>query len=114
MTVGPYAGQKVSEAKPKIRDELLASGDALPYSEPEKPVTSRSGDECVVALTDQWYLVYGEAEWLAAARAALEGMELYSEDGRHAFEHCLGWLQQWACSRSFGLGRCFFCCGCCL
>jgi leucyl-tRNA synthetase len=23
---------------------------------------SRSGDECVVALTDQWYLSYGEAE----------------------------------------------------
>jgi leucyl-tRNA synthetase len=53
MTAGPYAGQKVSDAKPKIRDELLAAGAALPYSEPEKPVTSRSGDECVVALTDQ-------------------------------------------------------------
>jgi leucyl-tRNA synthetase len=52
--VGPHAGKKVSEAKAIIRAELLASGEALPYSEPEKPVTSRSGDECVVALTDQW------------------------------------------------------------
>lgn len=26
-------------------------------------VISRSGDECVVALTDQWYLTYGEDEW---------------------------------------------------
>lgn len=24
------------------------------HTEPEKPVMSRSGDECVVALTDQW------------------------------------------------------------
>jgi leucyl-tRNA synthetase len=24
---------------------------------------SRSGDECIVALCDQWYLDYGEAEW---------------------------------------------------
>lgn len=23
---------------------------------------------------------------------------------RHQFEHTLGWLNQWACSRSFGLG----------
>ena len=23
----------------------------------------RSGDECVVALCDQWYLDYGETEW---------------------------------------------------
>jgi hypothetical protein len=38
MTVGPYAGAKVSEAKPKIRDEMVAAGQALPYSEPEKTV----------------------------------------------------------------------------
>jgi hypothetical protein len=38
MTTGPHAGKKVSEAKPIIRDELLAAGQALPYSEPEKTV----------------------------------------------------------------------------
>jgi hypothetical protein len=26
---------------------------------------SRSGDECIVALTDQWYLPYGEEQWAA-------------------------------------------------
>ncbi len=31
-------------------------------------VVSRSGEECVVALTDQWYLKYGEPEWQAATR----------------------------------------------
>lgn len=31
-------------------------------------------------------------------------METYGEEGRRAFEHTLGWLRQWACSRSFGLG----------
>ena len=51
-----------------MRDELIASGAAIRYSEPEKLVMSRSGDECVVALTDQWYLTYGEDEWLAATR----------------------------------------------
>ncbi|KAF8060524.1 leucine--tRNA ligase [Scenedesmus sp. PABB004] len=104
LKVGPHAGRKVSEAKPLIRDELLASGAALPYSEPEKPVMSRSGDECVVALTDQWYLTYGEPGWQAATSAALEAMECYSEETKNGFRHCLGWLQQWACSRSFGLG----------
>lgn len=53
-----------------MRDELIASGHAIRYSEPEKLVMSRSGDECVVALTDQWYLTYGEDEWLAATRQA--------------------------------------------
>lgn len=34
---------------------LIERGEAVLYSEPEKKVVSRSGDECVVALTDQWY-----------------------------------------------------------
>jgi leucyl-tRNA synthetase len=41
-------------AKPKIQGELMAAGQAIKYMEPEKEVTSRSGDDCVVALTDQW------------------------------------------------------------
>lgn len=60
---------QVSEVKPKIREELISSGDALDYSEPEGRVTSRSGDECVVALTDQWCLKYGEdEEWKQRTR----------------------------------------------
>jgi leucyl-tRNA synthetase len=46
---------------------------------------SRSGDECVVALTDQWYLTYGEDEWRAATEAALARMETFSDETRHAF-----------------------------
>lgn len=54
---------------------------------------SRSGDECVVALTDQWYLLYGEAEWQALTARALAALETFSHDAHHAFEHCLGaWL----------------------
>ena len=37
-----------------IKEEMIGAGEALLYSEPEKMVMSRSGDECVVALTDQW------------------------------------------------------------
>lgn len=31
-------------------------------------------------------------------------MDLFSDETRHGFEHTLSWLNQWACSRSFGLG----------
>lgn len=37
-------------------------------------------------------------------RRALENLETYASETKHAFEHTLGWLRQWACSRSFGLG----------
>ncbi|KAL2650092.1 hypothetical protein R1flu_018220 [Riccia fluitans] len=104
MLVGEYKGSKVSEVKPVIKKMLLETGQAVVYSEPEKEVMSRSGDECVVALTDQWYLTYGEAEWRAKAEECLKQMELYHDETRNGFEHTLGWLNQWACSRSFGLG----------
>ncbi|OMP01193.1 Aminoacyl-tRNA synthetase, class Ia [Corchorus olitorius] len=104
MTVGTYAGKRVQEAKPLIRTELIESGQAIIYSEPEKKVMSRSGDECVVALTDQWYITYGEDDWLKLVEECLSNMNLYSDETKHAFEHTLNWLKQWACSRSFGLG----------
>ena len=60
MIVGEFAGKKVQEAKPLIQSNLLQTGQAIVHSEPENQVISRSGDECVVALTDQWYITYGE------------------------------------------------------
>ncbi|CDY50890.1 BnaCnng19820D [Brassica napus] len=104
MLIGEFVGRKVQEIKPIIKGKLIESGEAILYSEPEKPVMSRSGDECVVALTDQWYLTYGESEWRQMAEECLSKMNLYSEETRHGFEHTLSWLNQWACSRSFGLG----------
>lgn len=104
LIVGPHAGKGVQEAKTIIRDELIAAGLAFAYFEPEKAVISRSGDECVVALTDQWYIDYGEPEWRKQAERCLEQMNCYSEEVRHQFKSTLDWMRQWACSRSFGLG----------
>ena len=67
MLVGDYAGVKVEEAKNKVRDQMIQAGLAFIYSEPEGLVMSRSADECVVALCDQWYMAYGEPEWRAKA-----------------------------------------------
>ncbi|KAA8545447.1 hypothetical protein F0562_020231 [Nyssa sinensis] len=104
MLVGEFTGRKVQEAKPLIKTKLTETGQAIMYSEPEKRVMSRSGDECIVALTDQWYITYGEPEWQKMAEDCLANMNLYSDETRHGFEHTLSWLNQWACSRSFGLG----------
>lgn len=104
MLVGSFKGRKVFEAKNAIKDELLEREEAIPYNEPEKPVVSRSGDECVVALTDQWYITYGEEEWKKQAEECVSSMTLYHDDVRKSFELTLDWLKQWACSRNFGLG----------
>ena len=67
MLVGEFKGLPVAEAKLKVRDRLIEAGLAFAYAEPDKFVKSRSGDECIVALMDQWYLDYGEESWKAQA-----------------------------------------------
>lgn len=109
MLVGDCKGEKVEVAKPKVRAQLIAAGEAFPYAEPESKVVSRSGDECIVALMDQWYVDYGEESWKEPAVEYVEnkdgkGIETYSADTRHAFLGVLDWLKQWALSRTYGLG----------
>ncbi|KAJ1917024.1 cytosolic leucyl tRNA synthetase [Mycoemilia scoparia] len=104
MIIGDYKGKPVEEAKPLIRDSLIASGDAVAYSEPERQVMSRSADECVVSLCDQWYMTYGEPEWRKQVTDWLAKMDTYSEETRNQFERTLDWLNQWACARTYGLG----------
>ncbi|KAJ1558521.1 cytosolic leucyl tRNA synthetase, partial [Nowakowskiella sp. JEL0078] len=104
ILVGECAGRPVQEAKPIIRKKLIELGHAFAYCEPEGLVISRSNDECVVTLAEQWYMNYGEENWKAEAKKCLAKMELHGDETRHAFENTLDWLSQWACSRSFGLG----------
>lgn len=60
MIIGQYSGKKVSEAKNLVRKDLIDAGSALVYYEPSGHVVSRSGDECVVAYCDQWYINYAD------------------------------------------------------
>ncbi|TDL26973.1 leucyl-tRNA synthetase [Rickenella mellea] len=104
MLVGEYKGLPVQEAKTKVRASMTEKGLAFAYAEPEGFVLSRSADECVVALMDQWYLDYGEAKWKAQAEKLLARMNTFGNETRHSFEGTLAWLNQWACARSYGLG----------
>lgn len=109
MVIGPFKGEKVEVAKPKVRQQLLDAGEGFAYSEPERKVVSRSGDDCCVALMDQWYLDYGEESWKEVAlkfvdNADGKGLNTYSQETKNGFEGVLNWLNQWACARTYGLG----------
>nr|XP_033783398.1 leucine--tRNA ligase, cytoplasmic [Geotrypetes seraphini] len=104
MLVDGYRGQKVQDVKKPIQKKMVDGGEAMIYMEPEKQVISRSADECVVALCDQWYLDYGEESWKNQARESLKSLETFCEETRRNFEASLEWLQEHACSRTYGLG----------
>ncbi|EPY25569.1 leucyl-tRNA synthetase [Strigomonas culicis] len=105
MIVGPYAGKKVSEAKVLTQKDLEDNDQCIRYNEPTRQVMSRSGDECVVALCDQWYLEYGKEEWKNAVLEHVEeNMNMFFPGVKNAFVEVLNWLANWPCSRTFGLG----------
>ncbi|XP_037364908.1 leucine--tRNA ligase, cytoplasmic isoform X1 [Talpa occidentalis] len=104
MLVNEFKGQKVQEVKKTIQKKMIDTRDAFIYMEPEKQVMSRSADECVVALCDQWYLDYGEENWRTQTFQCLKDLETFCEETRRNFEATLGWLQEHACSRTYGLG----------
>ncbi|EDO17141.1 hypothetical protein Kpol_1072p11 [Vanderwaltozyma polyspora DSM 70294] len=104
MIYGKYTGEKVEVAKNKVKADMIAEGTAFVYNEPESQVISRSGDECIVSLEDQWYLDYGEESWKLQAVECLESMQCFAPEVKNAFEGVLDWLKNWAVCRTYGLG----------
>ena len=105
MIVGACAGQKVSVAKNLIRKELIDLNLAVVYYEPEGEVVSRSGESCVVALCDQWFLAYDDENWRkSVAEHISTNFQAYSQIVHKEFEDTVNWLGEWACSRQYGLG----------
>ena len=107
MTVGPHKGEKVSDAKPIIKQEMIDAGQACVYFEPESRVVSRTNDECIVAATDQWYLAYGEESWSTLVKEHVlnpNTFNAYDDNALGKYDYTIGWLKEWACTRQFGLG----------
>ena len=115
MIYGDFKGKSVEEAKPLVRQQLLDSGEAFNYAEPDGLVISRSGDECVAGHLDQWFMNYGTPEksgdekWQPTVLDHVRnedgsGLNTFSTEVKNAFEQVLFWLAQWACARSYGLG----------
>jgi len=106
MMGGVGAGQKVEDAKLTTKNLMVQNGQAIIYYEPENEVISRTQDNCIVALVDQWLMKYGEEEWKNKVMAHVKSdkFETYNPKTKHEFELILNWLKEWGCSRTLGLG----------
>jgi len=103
---GAYAGLSVSEARDRVRDDLVAKGGAgLMYEIINRPVTCRCGAQCVVKMFEnQWFINYSEPSWKDLARECLKLMSILPEEFRTEIDYTIGWLREKACARKSGLG----------
>jgi len=100
-----YGGMRVEEAKELVKRELLRQGRAGVLYEPSGKVVCRCLTPSVVkVVTDQWFLAYGDPLWKSRVGEALGRMTFHPPVVRKQFEHVVGWLMDWACTREFGLG----------
>lgn len=111
MIVGEFAGRSVRDAKKLVQQRLLETNDAIVYCEPDGLAISRSGDECVAAYLDQWFLTYGPGDeaWRDDVLGHVRGEDgqnfnSFSPATENAIEQTLGWLTQWCVTRQYGLG----------
>lgn len=102
--VKEYQGKPVADVIPHLKDKYIGSHDWYDYAEPESKVISRSGDECVVALDNQWYINYGEDNWKEQVKQHMTTMNFHSKIAEGQFQMGLEWLQKWPCSRTMGMG----------
>ncbi|MEM2465823.1 MAG: leucine--tRNA ligase [Candidatus Bathyarchaeia archaeon] len=103
---GKYAGLLVTEAKEKVKQDLIAAGKATTmYELLNRPVWCRCGTECVVKIFEnQWFIDYGNQEWKALTHKCLEKMRILPEELRAEYKYVIDWLHEKACARKSGLG----------
>ena len=98
-------GKKVSEGKDLIKKSLLERGWIDVYYQLTGKVISRSLTECIVKIvSDQWFIKYGDKKWKKQVHNVLKETKLYPENTREQFEYVIDWLNDWACTREYGLG----------
>lgn len=104
LLVGEYIGQTVLEARDAIAKD---TSRCITYYEPDKEAVSRSGDRLIVAKMDQWYIDYGDRNWKKAAHRHINHMTFNDQVVKNSLCAAINWLDQWPCSRTYGLGSKF-------
>ena len=106
MLVGDYKGEKIEAAKKKVKNDLIKSGDAFIYCEPESTVKTREGELAIVALVDQWMISYGEEEYrkFVEEHVTSNKFNAFNKNTLKEIHNKVNWLKEWGCSRIFGLG----------
>jgi leucyl-tRNA synthetase len=100
MTVPPYAGMPVAEARAAVIEHMAQSGTPPTLQQFSEPVVCRNGHRVVIRrIPDQWFIHYGDAAWKAMTRDLVSRMTVQPPEYVREFEDILAWLQDRPCTR---------------
>lgn len=106
MLVGEFKENSVVLAHEKIVSKYFPT-HIIPYYEPDQEAISRSGDRLIVAKMDQWFIDYSDLSWKKKAHKHINSMKFTDENVKSSLKGGIDWLEQWPCSRTYGMGTIF-------
>ncbi|MCL1978775.1 MAG: leucine--tRNA ligase [Methanomassiliicoccaceae archaeon] len=97
---GPYSGMRVEEAKNKMKQAMLDSGEAEVFHDLNEEVVCRCGMPVrVKRIDDQWFIDYGNEELTERTSDNCRGMEIYPPEFNENVHTTLRWFRERACVR---------------
>ncbi|MDR0524207.1 MAG: leucine--tRNA ligase [Candidatus Methanoplasma sp.] len=99
-TCGPFSGMRVEEAKDKMRQAMIDSGEAELFYDLTEEVVCRCGERVFIKrIDDQWFVDYGNAELTERTREHSRSMDIMPPEYRENVRGVLGWFRERACVR---------------
>ena len=97
---GPYAGLKVTEAKDKMKQDLIDNGDASIMHDLSEEVICRCGSPVIIKrYDDQWFIKYSDKELTEKTKIHAESMYIVPKSYNDNMAAALDWFEDRACAR---------------
>jgi leucyl-tRNA synthetase len=104
-TGSKYDGVKVPMVRTGLKQDIIDMDIGFRFWELEDTVISRTGEPCVAALKDQWFINYGDPTLTQKVNEHIDNtLETYDPIVKEQLKATSDWLNEWPCSRSIGLG----------
>ncbi len=99
-TCGKFAGMRVEEAKDKMKDAMIAAGEAEVFHDLTEEVVCRCGQPVhIKKIDDQWFINYGDQELTDKTSEHCKTMDINPTEYYENIHGVLNWFRERACVR---------------
>jgi len=97
---GKFDGMNVEEAKERMKQDLIESGEANVFYDLSEEVLCRCGGKVIIKrVEDQWFIKYSDQELTEKSKEQVKKMNIYPEEYKETLPSILDWFQDRACVR---------------
>jgi len=97
---GKFAGLRVEDAKDRMKEEMIGSGEAEMFYDLNEEVICRCGNEVVIKrVDDQWFINYADESLTKRTSDHCRTMEINPTEYQNNVHGVLEWFRERACVR---------------